>query len=75
MISHYIQPPDYGGGEEDWFECSDNVNALARHLVAEEEIVGVEELLYYFSKPWKWQAEWDSWQADCQDAEKAERDA
>lgn len=55
-----------GKQRTDWWVNSDNVLALANELV-DAGYLGVsrspdkacKELLYYFSKPWKWSPEWE----------------
>jgi hypothetical protein len=42
----------------DWWTNSDNVLSLANALVDAGIIDNIKCLLYYFSKPWKWDMEW-----------------
>ena len=49
-----------------WYAIHDNLLALARWLKGEGQWDGdggVGNLIYYFEKPWKYDAEWNSYQA------------
>lgn len=41
-----------------WYEYPDNVMALAHHLHEGGEFADIDEVLYFFGKPWKWTVEW-----------------
>jgi hypothetical protein len=43
-----------------WFENYDNVLVLGNWLVDNCDIYKCEDLLHYFEKPWKWEAEWEA---------------
>ena len=47
----------------EWYADFENVLILAHRLVDAGEITQVNELLYFFEKPWKWSREWADYQA------------
>ena len=50
--------------EEPWWTNAGEVNALARALVASDHFEGrsaLDNLLYYYEKPYKWDAEHTRW--------------
>lgn len=52
---------------ENWFATQSNVDRLAHWLVDNDRLgetkdEALRNLLYYFSKPWKWTPEWDEFQ-------------
>ena len=49
--------PGYTGPNM-WLAHYGNITELARWLVAEGRLTTIEDVLYYFEKPWKWSPEW-----------------
>ena len=49
-----------------WYSSHESLVNLAQHLLDAGELQTGEDMLAYFEKPWKWQAEWDSYQEDQQ---------
>ncbi len=45
--------------EPKWFENQNNVMRLARWLHERGEFGEIKDVLYFFSKPWKWNDEWN----------------
>jgi hypothetical protein len=43
-----------------WYADGERVAAFARHMV-EDEGMEMSNLLYMLEKPWKWTAEYESW--------------
>lgn len=41
-----------------WWNWPANVMELARHLHRGGEFADIDEVLYFFEKPWKWTKEW-----------------
>ena len=41
-----------------WFENQQNVQLLAEALYEAGHITTIRSLLYFYSKPWKWELEW-----------------
>ena len=42
-----------------WFASFENVNALAAWLKDHDIFDDIDDVLYFFSEPWKYEAEWD----------------
>ena len=55
-----------------WWQDRDYVHAVASHAVEEGELRGVDDVLYFFEKPWKFQeleVAYDSWCAAAGEAQ------
>jgi len=57
----------------EWYDNPDTVHSVATYGVDESKISGVDELLYFFEKPWKWQQLHDEWALWGHMADKANR--
>lgn len=50
-------------GPNMWLADRDNITTLARWLVSEGQLMTIEDVLYFFEKPWKWTPEWREYRA------------
>lgn len=58
--------------KQPWYEYQSNRNALARWLDDHSEFTNPSDVIYYFEKPWKYDREWDEYQAEKTDAKQSE---
>jgi hypothetical protein len=49
---------------EEWHADYGNIFGLASWLYEHGEFTDMEEMLYYFEKPWKWTEKWEEYKND-----------
>lgn len=57
----------------DWHESHDNLCAMAHHLLDSHDF-DARQLLYFFEKPWKWDAEWREYQLGLEKSRRGDRE-